>query len=94
MGASGDLVPLAHMSAVLIGEGEAYYRDQRLPGAKALERAGLSPVQLEAKDCLLYTSSLNQLDYSSKNHDNITHRVCALSHKKCLGALKLFTCPV
>lgn len=38
------------MSAVLIGEGEAYYRDQRLPGAKALERAGLSPVQLEAKE--------------------------------------------
>ena len=52
VGASGDLVPLAHMSAVLIGEGEAYYRDQRLPGAKALERAGLSPVQLEAKEGL------------------------------------------
>lgn len=52
VGASGDLVPLAHMSAVLIGEGEAYYRDQRLPGAKALERAGLAPVQLEAKEGL------------------------------------------
>lgn len=52
VGASGDLVPLAHMSAVLIGEGEAYYRDQRLPGAKALERAGLAPVALEAKEGL------------------------------------------
>ncbi|MDI9439769.1 MAG: histidine ammonia-lyase [Bacillota bacterium] len=52
VGASGDLVPLAHMSAVLIGEGEAYYRDQLLPGAKALERAGLAPVALEAKEGL------------------------------------------
>lgn len=52
VGASGDLVPLAHMSAVLIGEGEAYYHDQRLPGAKALERAGLAPVVLEAKEGL------------------------------------------
>lgn len=52
VGASGDLAPLAHMSAVLIGEGEAYFRDQRMPGARALERAGLAPVVLEAKEGL------------------------------------------
>mgnify|MGYP000931721980 FL=1 len=52
VGASGDLVPLAHMSAVLIGEGQAYYRDQLLTGAKALERAGLKPLTLEAKEGL------------------------------------------
>lgn len=52
VGASGDLVPLAHMSAVLIGEGQAYYQDQLYPAKKALERAGLSPIVLEAKEGL------------------------------------------
>lgn len=52
VGASGDLVPLAHMSAVLIGEGQAYYQDQLYPARKALERAGLTPLVLEAKEGL------------------------------------------
>lgn len=52
VGASGDLVPLAHMSAVLIGEGQAFYQDQLYPARKALERAGLSPITLEAKEGL------------------------------------------
>ncbi len=52
VGASGDLAPLAHMTLVLIGEGEAFYRDQRLSGALALERAGLKPIELGAKEGL------------------------------------------
>jgi len=52
LGASGDLAPLAHMSLVLIGKGEAVYRGQRMPGAEALRRAGLAPVQLGAKEGL------------------------------------------
>jgi histidine ammonia-lyase len=52
VGASGDLAPLAHLALVLIGEGEAIYRDQLLPGAQALEQAGLTPVDLAAKDGL------------------------------------------
>ncbi len=52
VGASGDLAPLAHMSLTLIGEGEAYYRGERLPSAVALERAGLKPIQLGAKEGL------------------------------------------
>lgn len=52
VGASGDLAPLAHLSLPLIGEGEACYRGQRMPGAQALERAGLKPVQLGAKEGL------------------------------------------
>lgn len=52
VGASGDLAPLAHMTLTLIGEGEALYRGERLPSAVALERAGLVPVQLGAKEGL------------------------------------------
>jgi histidine ammonia-lyase len=52
VGASGDLAPAAHMGLVLIGEGEAIYRGERLPGLTALQRAGLEPVQLQAKEGL------------------------------------------
>lgn len=52
VGASGDLAPLAHMTLLLIGEGEAFYNGDRLPGAVALERAGLHPIELGAKEGL------------------------------------------
>ena len=52
VGGSGDLAPLAHLALVLIGEGEATLRGERLPGREALARAGLAPVVLEAKEGL------------------------------------------
>ncbi|HEX8709272.1 MAG TPA: histidine ammonia-lyase [Pyrinomonadaceae bacterium] len=52
VGASGDLAPLAHLALVVIGEGEAFYRGERLPGAEAMRRAALEPLQLEAKEGL------------------------------------------
>jgi histidine ammonia-lyase len=52
VGASGDLAPLAHLALPLIGEGEATFEGQRLPGAEALEQAGLEPVRLQAKEGL------------------------------------------
>ncbi len=52
VGASGDLAPLAHMSLVLIGEGEAVYAGERLSGAEALAKAGLEPVRLGPKEGL------------------------------------------
>ena len=52
VGASGDLAPLAHLASVLIGEGEAIYRGERLPGREALDRAGLEPIRLKAKEGL------------------------------------------
>ena len=52
VGASGDLAPLAHMAAVMIGAGEAFLGADRLPGAEALARAGLAPVVLTAKEGL------------------------------------------
>ncbi len=52
VGASGDLAPLAHLSAVLVGEGHAVYRGEALPGGDALRAAGLSPVALGPKEGL------------------------------------------
>lgn len=52
VGASGDLAPLAHMTAVMMGHGEAFYAGERLSGAAALEKAGLKPVVLAAKEGL------------------------------------------
>ncbi|WP_100656536.1 histidine ammonia-lyase [Alteromonas flava] len=52
VGASGDLAPLAHMSAVLLGEGEAFHNGQRINAAQALEIAGLSPITLAPKEGL------------------------------------------
>ncbi len=52
VGASGDLAPLAHLALTLIGEGEAEHGGTHLPSAEALSRAGLAPIELEAKEGL------------------------------------------
>jgi histidine ammonia-lyase len=52
VGASGDLAPLAHMTAVMIGVGDAFTRAGRLPAREALARAGLEPVVLGPKEGL------------------------------------------
>src|SRR5437867_3883197 len=52
VGASGDLAPLAHLALTIIGEGEAFYRGERLPGGEALTRAEIEPVELEVKEGL------------------------------------------
>ena len=50
VGASGDLAPLAHMAAAMMGEGEAFYAGERLPAGEALAKAGLEPVVFQAKE--------------------------------------------
>ena len=52
VGASGDLAPLAHMSAVLLGEGQARYQGEIISGQAALSIAGLEPVILAPKEGL------------------------------------------
>jgi histidine ammonia-lyase len=52
VGASGDLAPLAHMSAVLIGEGQARMAGETMSAREALIKAGLQPLELEAKEGL------------------------------------------
>ncbi|MBF8982924.1 histidine ammonia-lyase [Lutibacter sp. B2] len=52
LGASGDLAPLAHMVLPLIGDGEAYYKGELMDGKEAMEKAGLTPVELTSKEGL------------------------------------------
>jgi len=51
-GASGDLAPLAHMTAAMIGVGEAWMPEGRVPAAQALAAAGLGPIELAPKEGL------------------------------------------
>jgi len=52
VGTSGDLSPLSQIAMVVIGEGEAFYKGERLPGAEAMERAAIEPVELSYKEGL------------------------------------------
>jgi len=61
VGASGDLAPLSHLAIVLIGGGEAFFAGERMPGAQALERAGLQPVSLSYKEGLALNNGTAQM---------------------------------
>ena len=52
VGASGDLAPLAHVALCCVGEGEAFFEGRRMPAAEAMRRAGIEPLELEAKEGL------------------------------------------
>ncbi|WP_263080993.1 histidine ammonia-lyase [Endozoicomonas sp. Mp262] len=52
VGASGDLAPLAHMSAILLGEGEATYKGKKIPASEALAIANIEPLTLGPKEGL------------------------------------------
>jgi len=52
VGASGDLAPLAHLALGMIGEGPVHYKGKRMLGADAMKAAGITPLQLEAKEGL------------------------------------------
>jgi len=52
VGASGDLAPLAHLTAAMIGEGEAYFKGTKMSGADALQAADLTPIVLGPKEGL------------------------------------------
>ncbi|MBS0583048.1 MAG: aromatic amino acid lyase, partial [Proteobacteria bacterium] len=61
VGASGDLAPLSHLAIVLLGEGEAFYQGERLPGGEALKRAGIAPVRLSFKEGLALNNGTAQM---------------------------------
>ena len=61
VGASGDLAPLSHLAIVLLGGGEAFVDGQRMPGADALARKGLQPVELSYKEGLALNNGTAQM---------------------------------
>ena len=61
VGASGDLAPLSHLAIVLLGGGEAFYQGERLSGADALKRAGLTPIRLSFKEGLALNNGTAQM---------------------------------
>ena len=61
VGASGDLAPLSHLAIVLLGGGEAFHQGERMAGAEALQRAGLTPVRLSFKEGLALNNGTTQM---------------------------------
>ena len=61
VGASGDLAPMAQIALLLVGEGEAWYRGERVPGRVAMERAGIVIPGLRARDGLATINGSNVL---------------------------------
>ncbi|MGB9894033.1 MAG: aromatic amino acid lyase, partial [Candidatus Saccharicenans sp.] len=59
VGACGDLSPMSQIALVLMGEGEAFFRGERLPAKTALERAGIKPIVFQARDGLATINGSN-----------------------------------
>jgi histidine ammonia-lyase len=62
VGASGDLAPLAHLALTLIGEGEVIYQGERMKGSNALQRAGLTPLCLQAKEGIALINGTHMME--------------------------------
>ncbi|MEB2777817.1 aromatic amino acid ammonia-lyase [Algoriphagus sp. D3-2-R+10] len=80
VGASGDLVQLAHLTLGLIGEGKAYYKDEIMPIAQALKVANLKPSELQLRDglslingtsCMSGLATINLIHTSTLLHYSI-----------------------
>ncbi len=61
VGACGDLAPMAQLALLLMGEGEAFYQGERLPGHVAMARAGIAIPDLQARDGLAAINGSNLL---------------------------------
>ncbi len=92
VGASGDLAPLSHLALVLIGEGEAIYRGRRISGADALDRAGIEPLELQAKEGLALINGTQAstavavlASYRAAHLVDAADVACALSLEACFG---------
>ena len=68
VGACGDLAPMAQLTLLMMGEGEAFYKGERLPGAEALKRAGIPVPGLQARDGLAAINGSNVLTGMSALH--------------------------
>jgi histidine ammonia-lyase len=95
VGACGDLAPMAQMALLLMGEGEAWYQGERLPGRVAMQRAGIPIPDLQARDGLAAINGSNLLTAMSALHLYDMNRwlkqaeiACAMSLEALLANLK------
>jgi histidine ammonia-lyase len=95
VGASGDLAPMAQAALLLLGEGDAFYKGERLPGAEAMQRAGIAIPGLQARDGLATINGSNLLTAMSAIHIYDMERflkqaeiAAAMSIEALLGNLK------
>jgi histidine ammonia-lyase len=95
VGACGDLAPMSQIALLLMGEGEAFYQGERLPGHIALERAGIPIPGLQARDGLAAINGSNLLTAMSALHIFDMNRwlkqaeiACAMSLEALLANLK------
>src|SRR3989337_2528963 len=68
VGACGDLAPMAQLALTLMGEGEAFYKGERLPGKNAFEKAGIKIPGLQARDGLATINGSNFITAMSALH--------------------------
>jgi histidine ammonia-lyase len=61
VGACGDLAPMSQVALLMLGEGQAYYEGELLPGKEALDRAGIPVPGLQARDGLAVINGSNVL---------------------------------
>jgi len=95
VGACGDLAPMAQMALLLMGEGEAWYQGERLPGNVAMERAGIPIPDLQARDGLAAINGSNLLTamsalqlYDMNRWLKQAEIACAMSLEALLANLK------
>jgi histidine ammonia-lyase len=95
VGACGDLAPMAQLALLLMGEGEAFYQGERLPGHVAMARAGIAVPDLKARDGLAAINGSNLLTAMSALQLYDTSRwlkqaeiACAMSLEALLANMK------
>ena len=101
LGASGDLAPLAHMSLPLLGEGEVYLNDERIPTSKALQVLGNSawrPFELASKEGLALLNGTQFMSahgiyalIQARRIDYLADQLAALSTLAYDGRIEPFT---
>jgi len=87
VGASGDLAPMSQIALLMLGEGEAFYEGERLPGRVAFERAGIPIPGLQARDGLATINGSNLLTSMSALHLYDFNRL--LKHAEIAAAMSL-----
>ncbi len=95
VGACGDLAPMSQIALLMMGEGEAYFKGERLPGKAAMDKAGIPIPGLQARDGLAVINGSNLLTAMSAIHIYDMNRflmqaeiACAMSLEALLANMK------